>query len=177
VTSLKLVSEFLTLVPHRELVATVHQDCFLIKPRVLDGQLLKKHNRETLSTFASGLPDLFEVALIAEVLSDCDCEIKVKDTVPPASRHVHRLAWPLYAFYDFRKFSCASHALFLFESWQQNVKVLNSFVIFTLESKMFSSDKRLSNAWTRSEQNPSFTALNRRVPRTGQQRIYVHLAT
>ena len=97
-------SEFMfvlwSLVPHDKIVSLIQFDGLRVEVRVVLAQLLEELYRELLTPAASSQPHFFKVAFVAEVLSDCDCEVEILHSVPPITRYEYRLAGVLDSFND-----------------------------------------------------------------------------
>ena len=89
-----------SLVPHDKIVSLIQFDGLRVEVRVVLTQLLEELYRELLTPAASSQPNLFEVASVAEVLGDCNCEVEILHSVPPITRYEYRLAGVLDSFND-----------------------------------------------------------------------------
>lgn len=92
----------------------------------------QKVDRETFSTLTSHFPNLVKVATIAEVLSHCNCQVQVQDSMPPEPRHEDGLSWMLDPLNNRMELITAMGPFFIFKSGQNFVKILDRFIVFSL---------------------------------------------
>lgn len=97
--------------------------------------------------------------------------------MPPVTRDEHGLAWVLDALYYRGQFVRAFGSLLLLESGENQVEVLNRFIVFTFFGQVVTSHELLGQAWSRRVENPPLAPLNRGVPSTGRQRVGMDFAT
>lgn len=131
-----------------------------MKLRVFFFQLGQKIDGQTFSSLARNLPNSFKVATIAKVLSHCNCKIQVQHSMPPESRYEDGLTRILDTLNNRMKPITSRRPFFLFQSRQNFVKILDCFIVFSLFSQFFPSNKVFCNAFTRREQHPALSTLD-----------------
>jgi hypothetical protein len=125
----------------------------------------QKLNRELLATLSSSLPDSVEISNVAEVLSDGNREIEIKNSVPPVARHEDSISRVLNSFNPVWNFSSAVWTFLLFKAWQNEVEVLDGLVVFPSLDKVLATDKVLGYHLARWDHQPPLVAADARVPR------------
>jgi hypothetical protein len=87
--------------------------------------------------------------------------------MPPVAGNKHGLARVLNALNPIWNQTSATRSLCLFKSWQNEVKVLDCFVVFTFVNQMLASHQILVYVRTGWNQQPPLTASDARVPCRG----------
>jgi hypothetical protein len=96
--------------------------------------------------------------------------------MPPATGDEHGLTRVLDALYD--RWQLTFRIIFQsLQSWEDEVKILDSFIIFALVHQMASSHKFLGDPWAWRDENPPLVSLDRCIPSRGPQRILMDLTS
>ena len=149
----------------------------MVEIRPLGLEQTQKFDRQLLAALACAEPHTIEVSIIADVLGYCNSHIQVEDRVPPVARDEHRLTRVLDAFDPIRNLTRPSWPFLGLESWQNEVKVLNSFIVLSFGHQMLASHQIFVNFLTWRDQQPPLAARHTRVPCRCAQWILMDLAT
>ena len=166
-----------SLVPHDKIVSLIQFDGLRVEVRVVLAQLLEELYRELLTPAASSQPNLFKVAFVAEVLSDCNCEVEILHSVPPVAWNEDGLTWVLHSFNDYRQAIGALRSLCSLKTWQHFVEVVYCLFLLTGLQQVFTANKLLSDVRAWWHQYPALVTTNARVPGRCSEWVLMHLTT
>jgi hypothetical protein len=167
----------LSVFPHYPIITLVHGNGELEETKFFSVKLAKPPVSEPFTPFACAQPYSCKVTGVADVLSHGYSGIQVDDCVPPATRHKHGLSRILNAFYHLRQSPIWVQVFSLFQSWKNEIKIVDGFIVFSFGHQVLASDEPFVDFRGRWYQNPSFVALNRSVPRARSQWVLMDFRT
>ena len=96
--------------------------------------------------------------------------------MPPPTWDKHCFTWSLNSLNYLAQLTTTLGTFRFDKPGQNKVKILDGFVIFSLFAQMFTSYEGLRDSFVWREKDPSFVALNTRIPGTCCKRVLVDFA-